>query len=426
MNIGKRVADSWDFYYGWIIVAIGFFSMAFWLGIRSSFSIFYVALLDEFPWDRGGSAGVQSMALITYTVLSPLVGGLIDRFGPRCVIVPGILILTAGLGLCSTIKNLSQFYLFYGIIVGGGVTFVAIISYTAILAHWFEKKRGLASGIAVSGSGVGTFILVPLSQYLISVWGWRLTFSALGVLVLIILFPLNAIFLRHKPEEIGQYKDGAKEERTNNNENSQSVGYSDSENDWTVGKVFHSGRFWALITFSFLSTIATYTLIVHHVKFLVDQGVDRMTAAFVFAIAGVICSFFRIFWGWLSDRIGREMTFTIGIMILCISISILILFEAIKVRGLIYVFLVFFGMGWAVAAPIFMTTSADLFSGRAFGLIYGFVEGGIGIAGALGSWLPGLIFDKTQSYRSAFMLAIAVSIISCFFIWIAAPRKKRD
>jgi MFS family permease len=115
MNIGKRVADSWDFYYGWIIVAIAFASMAFWLGIRSSFSVFYVALLDDFPWDRGESAGVQSMALIAYTVLSPLVGGLIDRFGSRRVIVPGILILTAGLCLCSTIKNLSQFYLFYGI-----------------------------------------------------------------------------------------------------------------------------------------------------------------------------------------------------------------------------------------------------------------------------------------------------------------------
>ena len=180
MNIGKRVADSWDFYYGWIIVAIAFASMAFWLGIRTSFSVFYVAVLDDFPWGRGESAGVQSIAHIAYTVLSPLVGGLIDRFGPRRVIVPKILILTAGLCLCSTIKNLSQFYLFYGIIVGGGVTFVAIISYTAILAYWFEKKRGLASGIAVSGTGAGTFILVPLSQYLISVWGWRLTFLPWG------------------------------------------------------------------------------------------------------------------------------------------------------------------------------------------------------------------------------------------------------
>jgi sugar phosphate permease len=77
------VVNSHHFYYGWIIVAVASVSMAFWLGIRSSFSVFYVALLEEFPWNRGESAGVQSMALITYTILAPLVGGLIDRFAPR-------------------------------------------------------------------------------------------------------------------------------------------------------------------------------------------------------------------------------------------------------------------------------------------------------------------------------------------------------
>ena len=102
------------FYYGWIIVVVALVSMAFWLGIRTSFSIFYVALLEDFPWTRAGSAGVQSLALITYTLLAPLVGGLIDRFGPRRVVVPGILILAFGLMLCSSINTLNQFYLYYG------------------------------------------------------------------------------------------------------------------------------------------------------------------------------------------------------------------------------------------------------------------------------------------------------------------------
>jgi MFS family permease len=103
-----------EVYYGWIIVAVALVSMAFWLGIRTSFSIFYVALLEDFSWTRAGSAGVQSIALITYTLLAPLVGGLIDRFGPRRVVVPGILILAFGLMLCSSIKTLNQFYLYYG------------------------------------------------------------------------------------------------------------------------------------------------------------------------------------------------------------------------------------------------------------------------------------------------------------------------
>ena len=144
MSIAKKLADGLRFYYGWIIVAVALVSMAFWMGIRTSFSVFYVALLEDFPWNRAGSAGVQSMALITYTFMAPLVGGLIDRFGPRRVIAPGILILAVGLMLCSKIEILTQFYIFYGVIVGAGISCIGIVSYSSILAHWFEKKRGMA------------------------------------------------------------------------------------------------------------------------------------------------------------------------------------------------------------------------------------------------------------------------------------------
>jgi len=106
-------------YYGWVIVALGLVSMSFWFGIRSSFSVFYVTLLEEFHWSRGESAGVQSTALLTYTVLAPLVGGLIDRLGPRRVIVPGIVVLVAGLALYASIRTLFDFYLFYGIVEAG-------------------------------------------------------------------------------------------------------------------------------------------------------------------------------------------------------------------------------------------------------------------------------------------------------------------
>ena len=151
MSRSTRRTHQPQFYYGWIIVGVALVSMAFWLGIRSSFSVFYVALLEEFHWTRAGSAGVQSMALLIYTLLAPLVGALIDRFGPRRVVVPGILVLALGLVLCSRIETLNQFYLFYGVVLGTGITCIGIITYSAILAHWFEKKRGLASGIAVSG-----------------------------------------------------------------------------------------------------------------------------------------------------------------------------------------------------------------------------------------------------------------------------------
>jgi MFS family permease len=425
MNIARKMADGLKLYYGWIIVTVALISMAFWFGIRSSFSVFYVALLEDFAWNRGDSAGVQSMALITYTVLAPLVGGLIDRFGPRRVVVPGILVLALGLILCRTIENLTQFYLFYGVVMGSGITCIGIVTYSAILAHWFEKRRGLASGLAVSGMGLGTFVLVPLSQSLISMWGWRLTFVVLGGLVLIIVLPLNALFLRHKPLEMGQCVDGFENNTAFNQGGSCAMEANDTEFRWTSRKVVSSARFWALMTFSFFSIIGIYVVVVHSVRFLVDQGVAKMTAALILAMVGAISSVFRIFWGWLSDRIGREITYTMGISCGFLGVSSLLLFEPFRSPLLIYSFFVFFGMGWGVTAPMFMAVSADLFQGRIYGLIYGFVEAAVGIGAAFGSWVAGFIFDRTQSYQMAFVLVIVCMLLSCIFIWLAAPRRFR-
>jgi MFS family permease len=414
-----------NYFYGWTIVAVALVSMAFWLGIRSSFSVFYVALLEDFHWTRAGSAGVQSMALITYMMLAPVVGGLIDRYGPRRIVVPGILILAFGLILCSTIETLSEFYLFYGVVMGAGITCIGIITYSAILAHWFEKMRGLASGIAVSGIGLGTFLLVPLSQSFISMWGWRMTFIVSGALVLIILLPLNALFLRHKPQEVGQHPDGLPLTPTPEAYNASNRSKQDLQADWTLKKAARSGRFWALILFPFFAVMGIYIVLVHNVKFLIDQGIDKMAAALIFAMAGMVSTIFRIFWGWLSDRIGRETTFTIGSLCGCAGMGSLILLEIFELKWLVYLFFIFFGIGWGVTAPMFISVAADLFKGRIFGLIYGFVEAGIGIAGAFGAWVAGFIFDTTQSYRLAFILAMVVSVISCVFVWLAAPRKYR-
>lgn len=421
-----RALQSRKIYYGWVIVGIGLLSMGFWFGIRASFSVFYVALLEAFPWKRGETAGVQSMALITYTVMAPFVGGLIDRYGPRRVIVPGILILVLGLVLCASIQSLTQFYLFYGGVVGVGVTSVSIVSYTAILAHWFEGKRGLASGIAVSGSGLGTFLLIPFSQYFISLWGWRVTFVLLGGLAFIILLPITLFLLRHKPQDMGLLPDGREEpgeETPGNAPGNTSAG--PAEGDWNLKNVLVSGRFWSLMAFTSLSLVGVYIIVVHSVRFLVDMGVDKMKAAFILALVGMISSLFRIFWGGISDRIGRETTFTTGMICACAGVLSLILMIHSGEHWWVYPFMGLFGAGWGATAPMFMAAATDIFKGRIFGLIYGIVEAGIGIAGAFGAWVGGFVFDRTQSYQWAFVLAFAVFALACLFMWLAAPRKSR-
>lgn len=416
--------DHRSFYYGWVIVAVAAFSMAFWFGIRSSFSVFYVALLEDFSWSRGGLAGVQSAAMITYTLMAPLLGSLIDRFGPRRVILPGIGLLTLGLILCAMVQTLTQFYLLYGLLVGGGVACIGVVCYSAILVHWFEKKRGLASGIAVSGMGLGVLLLVPLSQYFISLWGWRTTFVFLAGLGLIGLLPLNGLFLRHKPHQVGQLIDGNKVHPGSTQPVSSRSGiYLNS--DWTFTKALNASSFWCYMAFSFCATLGVYIVLVHNVKYLVDQGVPKMTAAAVFAVVGVISSVFRIIWGWISDQIGRELTYTLGILCGCVGVGALLMLETTGSQGFVYLFPLFFGIGWGVTAPIVMSAAADIFKGRIFGLIFGIVEGVIGLAGAFGAWAAGFIFDRTQSYHWAFVVAMVSIMLSCLFLWLAAPRKNR-
>jgi len=423
MSAKKWITDCWSIYYGWIIVAVALISMAFWFGIRSSFSVFYVALLEDFAWSRGETAGVQSMALITYTILAPLVGGLIDRLGPRRIVVTGILVLASGLVLCAFVKTLIQFYLYYGVVMAAGVTCISIVSYSPILANWFEKKRGLASGIAVSGIGVGTFSLVPLSQYFIELWGWRITFAALGGLAFVILLPLVSIFLRHRPEELGLMPDGLRGEEKLNNGVLGSMEPERPQMDWTFKKVLGVKSFWALLGLILFAMMGVFIVIVHHVKFLVDTGIDKMTVAMVFGLIGIISSGFRIFWGWLSDRIGRELAYTMGMICICIGVCSLLLIEPMGARVLIYPFFIFFGIGWGVTAPMFIAAAADLFQGRIFGFIYGIMEGGVGIGAALGAWVPGYIFDRTHSYQWGFALALAAFVCSGLLMWVVAPKK---
>ncbi len=402
--------------------------MGVWLSMRTTFSVFLVALLDEFHWGRASAAGVQSLSFVVYTFAAPLVGALIDKYGPRKIVLPGIIVLSVGLVLSAFVRSLLHLYFIYGVVVALGVTFISIIVYSTILSHWFQVRRGLASGIAVSGMGVGTFALVPLTQYLISAVGWRFAFMIIGSAVFLILFPLTAIFLRHKPAELGLHIDGIAKIENDIKHIGKKIEIVDpiwANREWSLRAAAREGRFWATLIYSFLIIIPIYVLLIHGVRLLVDRGFSKMDAAFMIALAGLVSSVFKIFWGWLSDRIGREITFFLGASALALGVFMVLLLEGGAPSWFVYYFVVLFGCGWGVTATTFMSVAADLFQGKSFGFIYGINEAIIGLGSALGPWLGGFIFDCTGTYRIALLISIGASLASCPFLWIAAPRKVR-
>ena len=411
-------------YYGWVIVGLAFCSLAFWFGVRISFSVFYVALSSEFPWTPGALAGAQSTALIAATVTAPMLGAAIDRFGPRKVILPGILLSAAGLALSATATSLFQFYLFYGVITGTAVTAIGIVTYSAVLRYWFKRKRGLASGITVSGMGVGILVFVPLAQCVISLWGWRGAFLALSGFAGLVLFPASAWLLRQTPGEVGQTIDGVRGATAPPSDGvSLCQPAEPSKPERSLSAAMKQGTFWYFISFSFFASVGVYIVLVHSVKFLIEQGTGAMVAATVMAVTGAISAAFRIIWGWMSDRMGREETYSIGSITACIGIGSLLLCKTTGAPSAVYLFPVLFGIGWGVTAPSIMAASVDIFDGRQFGVIFGVIQGVINLGGALGAWLGGAIFGQYQSYFGAFCVAIIALALSCMFIWKAAPRK---
>lgn len=417
------------FYYGWVIVGLSMVSLAFWFGLRTTFSVFFVALTDDFKWNRADAAAAQSIALMVYAIISPILGSFIDRVGPRKIIVPGIILTGLGLLLCTQIETLGQFYLFFGVIVGTGVTCLSLCPITIVLTHWFERNRGTASGLATVGIGFSSFFFVPFFQFLINIQNWRFAYLIFSLMIFLIPLPLIAIFMRHRPQDMGMLPDGdpfepnqgAPFQKDNSHGDSQS---SLSNHEWTVRDLMKTARFWYFILFPSLSVSSLYIIVVHHVRYLVDLGVDKMWAASLFAVAGALSSGFRFFWGWLSDRVGREIIFTVGEICFALGVLFLLLFQySPSVVAFLYLFAFFFSAGWGVTSPIFMSISGDLYKGRNFGLIYGMVEGGIGMGGALGAWVAGYIFDQYHNYFWAFILAILFNIVSIFLVWIVAPRK---
>jgi MFS family permease len=408
------------FYYGWVVVGLAMISMAFWFAFRTTFSIFFVALIDHFQWSRADAAGAQSVGMLVYMVMAPVVGYLVDRVGPRKVILPGILLMGLGLLLCTQVKSLIHFYLFFGVTAGIGVTCLSISPFTAILSHWFEKKRGMANGLASVGIGFGPLIFVPLFQYLIILKGWPFAFFIFSLLVFTIPLPLIGLFLRHKPEDMGLSVDGDNPTLSAEPEGSQIINQNKKVRD-----LMKTPRFWSFLLYPALSIFGVYIIIVHHVKYLVDLGVDRFWAASLFAAVGALSAGFRFFWGWFSDRLGREMTYTLGGIGFAFGILCLILFQTFPYALFLYLFALLFGAGWGSTAPMFMSIAGDLYKGRHFGLIYGMLEGMIGMGAAVGSWLAGYLFDQTQSYLGAFSLAILSCAISVLLVWHVAPRRFR-
>jgi len=421
------------FFYGWVILGGSLIALGLTYSVMYSFSVFYVALLEEFGWGRGEAAGIYSVFMIVTGLGALVSGALSDRFGPGRVLAAGALCLGVGLLLASRTSALWHLYLSFGIVAGLGVSLAGWTPCAIMVSQWFSVRLGLALGIASGGIGVGIMALVPLVQFLIGSLGWRSAYIALAAIVFVGLLPMGLFVLRGRPEDLGQPLDGiepgtAHLQRTGKPRTRKEVHVVDAEwanRAWTVPMAVKTMRLWLLSGVKLLGGVATQMIFVHQVVFLVENGYDRMLAASVVGLIGFLSVGAKVLWGWAADSIGREMTYTLGCAAMIVAVGLLALAPVVPSPGMLYLYAAIFALGYGVSAPMWPIVTSDLFAGRKFGSIYGVISVFSGFGNALGAWVGGFVYDLTGSYAIAFGVAIAAKAVSAGALWIVAPRKVR-
>jgi MFS family permease len=414
------------FFYGWLIVAVAFVTMAIGVTARTAFSLLLPPLIDEFKWDRGLAAGAFSFGFLVSAVLSPVVGRVMDRHGPRVIILTGVTLMSSGLLLAPWVTNPWQIYATLGVAVGGGANMMTYTAHSQFLPNWFIRRRGLAISMAFAGVGVGAVLLLPWLQSIILAEGWRASCVVMGVLVLIGIAPLT-LLVKKSPAEVGQNPDGDKAPPDVAAQISAAIivdpGWTATE--WTLERAASTARFWWIVLGFFLALIAWYAVQVHQTKYLIEIGFSPLVAAWALGAVSVVAIPGQILLGALSDRIGREWIWTAGCLGFVATYAALLGLEHSQSSALLYGMVFAQGfLGYALTS-VMGPIVAEIFEGPHYGSIFGTITIALIGGGAAGPWMAGAIHDVTGSYRSAFSLIMACCLVSAIAIWIAAPRKVR-
>ena len=413
------------FFYGWIIVAVAFVTTGLGVNARTAFSLLFPPILAEFGWERGVTAGAFSFGFLVSAILSPSLGRLMDRRGPRFVMEMGVGLVAAGLLLAPLVRQPWHLYATLGVLVGGGSVCLSYTGQSLYLPNWFVRRRGLAMSLAFAGVGVGSTILLPSIQVIIGRAGWRTACVVMGLLVLAVLAPLN-LLLKRRPEDLGLAPDG--------DPGSAGGAAGPAANvvdaawvavDWTLARAMRTTRFWWIAVGFLCGLFAWYAVQVHQTKYLVEVGFSPTHAAWALGFVSLAGIPGQIVLGHVSDRIGREWVWTAGNLGFVLCYLALLLLRDYPTPALLYFMVLTQGaLGYGLTSVI-GAIPAEIFQGRHYGVIFGMLMLAAIGGGAAGPWVAGALYDATGSYAPAFWLAIGASVLSAFSVWRAAPRRVR-
>ena len=415
-------------FYGWWIVvaaAVGLFMSSSPI-VTYTFGVFLIQLSGEFDWTRGQISLAFSLSMLAFAVAQPFVGRILDRFGARRVIVPAVLVFGVSFASLSLLTSkLAHFYALFLImgVVGGGTTSIA---YVGVLSRWFDRRRGIAIGLALTGNGLSAFMMPSLAQFLVDSVGWRQAYLVLGLMAVAVGIPIVALLLRDTPESMGLEPDGRattdSQPKSLAEEPSSSMGGMGGMTGMSGREAIRTSTFWLIVTPFLLMSTALVGCMTHLVPMLTDRGVTAQTAAFTMSVMGGATMVGRITVGYLLDRFFAPRVAT-AFFVLALFGIFLLWSEATGVLAFLGAFVIGFAASADTSIPYLVTRSFGL---KTFGEIYGLVIA-VNVTGWMaGPLILGYAFDWLGSYRTMLGALMVLVLVAVGLMGILAARRPQE
>jgi predicted MFS family arabinose efflux permease len=403
--INPRAANESSIRYaGWGVTAAAFTGVmvSFAPIVPYTFSLFLNPLHAAFGWKREAIGGTFALAAITVALVSPGIGVLLDRFAPRRIILPSIVIFAVALASLSRLgPHIGQFYLTFfvlGLVANGTAQF----AYTRTVLTWFHKRRGFALALLLTGSGVGSILIPPITLWAIQHHGWRSAYLMLGGIALL-GFPLTALLVRNRPDTVAVHEDHA------------------SVSGTTVVDALRSMAFWVLACIIMLSAFSENGLVTNLAAILTEHRVTEESAALALSVRGGAGIVGRLCVGFLIDRFSPQRIQTFILLLSALG-TLVLAFAGSSVIAMIGAALLGIGLGSETdVAPYLL---ARYFGRRHFSVLYGLTWTAYAIGGATGPMMIGHLYDRAGFYHPRFIVYLACVAFAAVALSLVLRRDK--
>ncbi len=406
-------------FFGWFVLASTFIILFFNMGARMSIGVIFKPMMAEFGWGRSSVSLAFFLNMTLFALSLTVAGRFYDRYGPKWLIIVSTVITSVGFISIAFVNSYGQYLICYGVItpIGLGGTSVPLVA--ALISKWFEKRRGLAISLALSGASIGQFVLVPLITVLVLNHGWRPTYFGFGLTMLVVNIALVLLVIKGDPADLGLSPFG----HAKINDPAEPADYkppNSNPGDMGLKEAMRTYSFWFFVVVMFICGSGDFLVTTHLIPFVTDKGVSPITAGNMLAWLGLMSLPGMLVAGPASDRIGNKTPIALAFAIRVLVFILIIRYQS---TASFYLFALVFGFTLLITAPLTATLAGKLYGFSHVGVLAGFITTIHHLGGGFWAYLGGATFDATQSYDTIFIYsAIAAGVSFVFTLLIKEKR----